>query len=171
MKKILILSDTHGNYEILQRVLNKETDADMIFHLGDNYEDLDDFGYLTGNAEIFKVPGIFHPGYLDKSIPGILKVDLLGWDFLLVHNVDDVLDRKLDADIVFYGHTHQWKIQKLNHAFFINPGHLKDLQHKNRPATYCILKFNENIAEIYIKDLNNREISREEISKSALEDK
>ncbi len=171
MNKILIISDTHGNKKIMRRVLEMENDVGIIFHLGDNYEDLNDNYDLTLNKEIHKVPGIFHKGYLDKSLPGILKIEKSDWHFLLVHNVEDVLNREIDVDFIFYGHTHHWKVQKMNSTFFINPGHMKDIHDKGRIASYCRLDFNDDILNLNINDINGKELHREKIKRSDLEDK
>jgi len=51
MKKIIILSDTHRNQKILRSVFKIEKGYTHIFHLGDDYEDLDNNFDITDNID------------------------------------------------------------------------------------------------------------------------
>ena len=68
MKKIIVLSDTHRNQTLLRKVFSNEEELSHIFHLGDDYEDLDENSDLIEGKEVIKVPGIYHKGYLNKTI-------------------------------------------------------------------------------------------------------
>ena len=59
MPKILVLSDTHRNLKILENVLSANLDCDIIIHLGNDYEDMDNFPNLTEVKEIIKT-FLFH---------------------------------------------------------------------------------------------------------------
>lgn len=161
--KILILSDTHKNQKILCQILKNEIDNDYIFHLGDDYEDLDENFDLTKNAEIIKVPGIFHPGYLDGSLEKIQIVNIQNWQFLLVHNIEDI--SRTTADMILFGHTHDRTFQKGNFQYFLNPGHLKSLTHRNRKASYATLELNLNNIEITFKEIDSKQIEKFYIKK------
>ena len=41
--RIVVLSDTHGNYFNLESIILRNTDADWIIHLGDGEHELDNF--------------------------------------------------------------------------------------------------------------------------------
>ena len=41
MKKLLVLSDSHGDTQALRRCLEKETDANALIFLGDGCRDMD----------------------------------------------------------------------------------------------------------------------------------
>ena len=122
MKKIIVLSDTHGNQLLLRKALQNEKDATVIFHLGDYYEDLEDNFDLTENKTVVKVPGIFHGGYLNKTIPAIQTFAIDGWNFLLVHNLDDVPRKLIKPDLTLFGHTHNRTFYQRGNVYFLNPG-------------------------------------------------
>jgi len=42
MTKVIVISDSHGNQKLLRQALENENDAQIIFHLGDFYNDLED---------------------------------------------------------------------------------------------------------------------------------
>jgi len=154
MKKIIVLSDTHNNQLTLRKVFENEQDYTHIIHLGDNYDDLKHNYDLTDNKEVFRVPGLYHAGYTDGSIPAILEVEIENWQFALAHNVEDLLKTKMPADIYLYGHTHHSNYDHIDDRHFINPGHLKSETDRGHRASYAVLKLDENNAELQFKHLD-----------------
>ena len=67
MKKILLISDTHNNQKLLRKVVSSVKNITHIFHLGDNYEDLDSNPDLTENIILHRVPGIYNSKYFSKN--------------------------------------------------------------------------------------------------------
>lgn len=57
MDKILIVSDTHGDIETLEKVIQKEKNISYLFHIGDHHSDIDDVKADLSNVEIKKVRG------------------------------------------------------------------------------------------------------------------
>lgn len=130
MKKILIVSDTHGNAKGLQKLRPLIAENDYIVHLGDGAGDMReimrDFPekvYLCGgNCDFFS-------RYPDE---GVLQVD--GLKILYCHghkyHVKSTLShlaiaaKNRDCDIALYGHTHTSLISEINGVTLINPGSL-----------------------------------------------
>jgi uncharacterized protein len=158
MEKILVLSDSHGNSDFLNLVLEQENHVDTIFHLGDNFDDLDKCGQFTKEHIILKVPGIFHPGYKNRSIPAIQFYNTLNWKLLLVHDLNDALSKAEEADIYLYGHTHKPDLQIKYGKIFFNPGHLKQSKDRGSKASYGILELEEESVKFIVKDLNKNVI-------------
>ncbi len=158
MEKILVLSDTHSNLELLKIVLENETDHTAIFHLGDNYEDLDKCLEQIPHRNLIKVPGIFHKGYRDKSLPAIKIYNSQGWAILLVHDLSDALAKTHDVDIYLHGHTHRPDITGKFGKIFFNPGHLKQLKDRGSQASYGIIELNKKSVKFFVKDLNKNVI-------------
>jgi len=153
MDRVIILSDTHKNQKLLRQILEREAaGSNYIFHLGDNYEDLDENTDLLENKNIYKVPGIFHPCYLDGSIPPIQEVMIKNWIFILVHNIDDLPDVAANQKIYCYGHSHKLDFRRLDGSYYINPGHLKDDWDKDRPASYSTLEIEVDKILVNFKD-------------------
>ena len=57
MTKILVISDTHGDTTLAERVLNKNQDVDMVIHLGDYFRDADRLNNLFPNIRFEYVYG------------------------------------------------------------------------------------------------------------------
>ena len=52
MKKIVILSDTHGNLSAIYSIYDILLESDMVFHLGDHYDDMNEFEGVLGDKYI-----------------------------------------------------------------------------------------------------------------------
>jgi putative phosphoesterase len=146
MKKILVLSDTHGNAKGLQKLRPLIAENDYIVHLGDGAGDMreimrefPDKVYLCGgNCDFFT-------RYPDE---GILQVEGLKIMYCHGHKyrVKSTLAelaltaKNRDCDIALYGHTHTALISEINGVTLINPGSL------SRPVgeggSYCYLVVN-----------------------------
>ncbi len=137
--KILILSDTHNNINLFEKILSKNK-SDMLFHLGDYYEDSDKAGFFKFCPTLYRVPGIYHPGYRDGSLSAIESLELFGFKIKLVHNIDDINFDNVADSIIFYGHSHVHKVQKYKSNILINPGHLKNREDRNQLASYLIMQ-------------------------------
>jgi len=151
MTKILVLSDTHGNIPLLRNVLRQEADCDYIFHLGDTYEDIHHNDDLTDGKTICQVPGIYHPGYLDGSIPPIQIITISNWHFLLIHAFEDLPQPLPPVQVVLFGHTHQPELIKKEGILYANPGHLKQPMHRNAVASYMLFDLEEDSLSITMK--------------------
>lgn len=181
MQKILVLSDSHRNLRILENVLEANLDCDIIIHLGDDYEDMDNFPNLTKGKEVIKVPGIFHPKYKDGSLPKQKEISFAGKKIILVHSEDDI---EGTADLYLFGHTHNWELSNSKKGVYFNPGHLhseeeKGLPSRSRPrakpwqnkatakqgriASYGIIEINEEKFKITMLSYQHKPILQAEI--------
>lgn len=142
MKEILVVSDTHRNYDLLQHVLDSNIFADVIIHLGDNYDDLDSCVYNRRGRKVYRVPGIFHPEYKNGKLPHVLEFEIEGKKFIIAHSPDDLNN---SADVLLFGHTHNWECSNSPFGIRFNPGHLKARKDKRRIATYGIITIKEEI--------------------------
>ncbi len=135
--KTLIVSDTHNNINLFEKVLvaNK---SDQLFHLGDYYEDPNKADYSKYCKTLYRVPGIYHPAYIDGSLANIENISLFDFKIKLVHSIDDIDFKKTADTIIFYGHTHVHKVHKYKSNILINPGHLKNYEDRNQLASYLI---------------------------------
>ena len=153
MTKILVLSDSHNNQILLRKVLSQEKGCDILFHLGDYYEDLEGNDDLTDKKKIFRVPGIYHRDYFSGKLNKIETVNVHDFRFTLVHNIADLDRSNLETDIVFYGHTHIVSIDEIEDVYYINPGHIKAKIDRNQEASYIVCDLNNNELQLFIKNL------------------
>ena len=151
--RIGLLSDSHGNTEYVKKVgryLKEKVKADLIVHLGDEYEDADVL--IPLGIQIIKVPGLFSAFYQDPGVPNRIVKDIEGVKVLIAHSLqphpNDLPDDKNPQGIikeqnikaVFYGHTHVPKIENKNGIAWINPGHLQESDKKGKPASFAIVE-------------------------------
>ena len=135
MKKLLILSDTHGNISAMEKLKDIMAESDYIIHLGDNEKDIN--LYKEFSQKIFSVAGNCDGGGIDKI------VEIEGLKILLTHGdkygVKSTLTnlffhaKEIGVNVVMFGHTHSALIEQIEGITFINPGALKGYFDKS----YC----------------------------------
>jgi len=142
MMKILVVSDSHGNKEILNelasRYLNK---VDHFVHCGDSELSSDDliWGIMStvrGNCDY------------DYQFPEALRFQAGNLNVLVVHGHhhsvrSSVAGLKREAEqagavLVFYGHTHIVKAEQEDGIIFINPGSISQPRGTLMEKTYCV---------------------------------
>ncbi len=139
--KILILSDNHGNFEIIKKVLNIEKNVDIYLHLGD-YELpeylLNNFLLVKGNCD-----------YLSNE-PISRTIEINNFKIYLEHGINftktlykENYIKNTNADIFLFGHTHTRLASKLDNIYIFNPGSISKPR-DNSKGTYLILYLNKN---------------------------
>lgn len=130
--KLLVVSDTHGELEKLKILANKYNDYTKI-HLGDrgfDKSELDSLGfiYVDGNCDT--------QDNKDKllEIDGLKIFITHGDKYSVKYSLDKLYFKalSLEAEYVFYGHTHIQRIIEANGIKFINPGSLLN-------DNYCVI--------------------------------
>ncbi len=162
---ILLISDTHGNMDHVQTMLDVATDFDLVIHLGDNYQDAQPF--IDASIPLIRVPGTWTSEYQDPMIDNRRFEEFFGWTFFLTHTpsvdprdlVDDIdpmlVIQDKRADIVCHGHTHQPMISQTNGITILNPGHLTALVDRGSRASYAIAEVCMEKCQIRIVDFMN----------------
>lgn len=125
--KLLITGDIHGQRDILDKVLNNETDFDLHLNTGDlglDIKIIDELGIIAvkGNTDY------------DLNLPTERLIEHKGLRILLTHghlqNVKFGLNeliqtaQEMEVDICIFGHTLDAFYREINHITFINPGAL-----------------------------------------------
>ncbi len=131
MKKIIVVSDTHGSKKGLEKIYPLIAENDYTIHLGDGVGDMREITALYPD-KIYTCAGncdfcTFAP---DEDILEIESVRIL---FCHGHKygVKDDLDllareaKKRDCDVALYGHTHQALVTEIDGVTLINPGSLR----------------------------------------------
>lgn len=129
MKKILVVSDTHGADKALRAILQEEKDADALIFLGDGEQDLQAVEEENPKLPVYAVRG-------NCDFSSLLPVDgLAAFDGVLfyythghIYNAKMTLDdleqagRERGADVVLFGHTHQGIMKHCGDVTLFNPG-------------------------------------------------
>jgi uncharacterized protein len=140
--KLVVISDTHGNYPAALRAVEMIAEADIVIHLGDCCDDA-----LPLQAAL-SCPVIRVPGNCDfgSRLPRELFIRFDGVPFLLCHGdaygVKGGLSRlavhatRIGAEVVLFGHTHKPLVRNHDGRLFVNPG---ALQKGNLSPTFALV--------------------------------
>lgn len=145
MKRIIVISDTHGDTKKMKKILKKEK-YDLSIHLGDsdlNTSELDLYfdHYVIGNNDFNNAP-------LEK----IIEVE--GVRLLLMHgHMIFTFDRtnqtkfaryaeEMKVDALLFGHYHFPIKETINNKLILNPGAIRYPRNGSK-STYLILEIND----------------------------
>ena len=167
-----IVSDTHGEVDNLlkaARDLAGRWQADMLVHLGDEWEDMEGLCGLEF-ADTVRVPGVYCPQYRDPSISNRIISEIGGFRFLFPHpdrpHANDLPDdpdpqqlaSQGKVDIVCYGHTHIPELRREGDVVWLNPGHLKNQDKKGYPPSFAAVSVTEGATEIRLINLQSGKV-------------
>ena len=164
--KIMIISDIHGGYDNLEKVLDifDREKYDKLFILGDLYSYYDSIenDYVVNRLNNIENKLIVRGNCdFDINIPEILNIALNGFKMTLTHghlySKEYLLNQ--DTDIIFIGHTHKPCILFENNKYIVNPGSIS----KSREGENSFGVLDNNT--IYIKNLNNEILKQAYIKK------
>lgn len=139
--RILVISDTHGDRHTLHRVILSQPKAQVVIHLGDGSDDMEDERFLHPKKMFLQVRGNCDWG---SALPPVGQIQLENRKIFYTHgnlyNVKYGLDeiklaaRLQKADILLFGHTHVPYTEFDKGLYVMNPGSLRGAQ-----ASYGIL--------------------------------
>ena len=128
MKTIVTISDTHGNFSAIDKILPIINENDFCFHLGDFQRDI--LAYRNDiKSKVYSVKGNCDGGG-DDEILQIEKVKILithGDRYDVKSSLYSLFLRakELGVNLVFYGHTHNADIIEKDGIYLVNPGAMK----------------------------------------------
>ena len=117
--KLIVVSDTHGRYDRLARLMDMHKDADALIFLGDGLNDLSRADAYSYPFSVYAVKGncdgisffSLRPAAEDE-----MTLTFEGYKFFVIHghtrSVKNNMDRAIlasrtkGADVLLYGHTH-----------------------------------------------------------------
>jgi len=146
MKKIAIISDTHGFNDYVLKMLEYEKNIDFLIHLGDNIQDYNELCNKMKGLKSLYIIGNHDMEWLEPK-EALIKIGNIkiyathGDKFNIKLGIDDLLKKgkSLDANIILYGHSHIQKCIKKDGILIINPGSISEPREKNCLFSYTIL--------------------------------
>ncbi len=160
MKKVLVVSDSHGLSNELKVIRERHLDeVDLMIHCGDSQLMADDHaieGYLTvlGNCDF--------GGY-----PLETTTEIAGRKFFITHGHKYSVKSSLmnltykaaetGADIVCFGHSHVLGAEVIGGTLFLNPGSIR-MPRERFDKTYVILDLLEEMIKMSVYDINGKEL-------------
>ncbi len=156
--KILVVSDSHGNYLSFKRAVEKETDCQALIFLGDGERDFD---IVTRNMTIstYRVRG---NNDWDSSTALSAAVDIGNHRFFLTHGHRYGVNRELglltytarqnNCQCALFGHTHCRHYSFENGVHLFNPGSIS-LPRDGNGCSYGIITDEGGKLDFYYKNV------------------
>ena len=147
--KVLIVSDTHGREDNLEKALEKESPIDAMVHLGD-VERSEDYIRILTDAPVYMVAGNNDWG---SDLPQEIITEIGKYRVFITHGhryyVPFEMDRlkaaakERNAQIVIFGHSHMPYLQEEDGITFLNPGSISKPRQVSFEPTYAIMKLDD----------------------------
>jgi len=149
MKRILVISDSHGRNDDIEGVLQQVGHIDYMIHCGD-LERGDTYVRSLVDCPVTIVSGN-NDYYLDLPMEEFIEIE--GYKILVVHGhyyyvnsgVDYLKDyaRQQGVDIVMFGHTHVPYFEVDDDLTILNPGSLTYPRQEGRKPTFLIMEIDD----------------------------
>ena len=155
MKKIIVVSDSHGNRKALDSLDGIFAESDLIIHLGDTSSDggyirskyPDKTVVINGNCDIMSV------GERERIIncEGVNILACHGHTYSVKSTLSRLAMRakELDCRLALYGHTHDARETEIDGITLLNPGTLS--RYSQKSYLYLVVngdKFTQKIVRI-----------------------
>lgn len=161
--KLLIMSDTHGDAAVIERVKGFVKDADIIVHCGDSELDYH-HPFLEGVQRV--------RGNCDRqtNFPEEITEQLATGDTLFVthghlFNVKLTLmpltyrAEEVGATLCCFGHSHLLGAEKIGNTLFINPGSLKKPRGR-ADKSFVVLTIEDNLYSVTCYNDQNEQLEQ-----------
>ena len=130
--RIIVVSDTHGDFHSLQKLVEKHRrDAELFMHLGDGAQDVEQIRTLYPKCRILQVRGNSDIGsdamFLGCFSLGPARIFYThGHLYNVKFDMEQLLQaaKEVEANVVLFGHTHQALYQYRSGVHLLNPGSL-----------------------------------------------
>lgn len=150
MKRILVVSDTHGYTGNLDKVMRDNRDVDLMIHLGDVCNDED---YIMARAhypvKIVKGNNDWSFNLPDKAIMTIGEHKIFathGHKYQVYYGVESLIYAACEqgCDIIMFGHTHSPFVDEGDDFTIINPGSLTYPRQSGGKPSYIIMTMQDD---------------------------
>lgn len=129
MKRIIVMSDSHGRVDNVISVLEKHKNAELVIFCGDGQKDIETAEALFDNIKFEKVCGNcdFFSDLPAKSITFFEGIKILfshGHIFSVKYGYSQIINeaKKENADFCIFGHTHNQYCDYCDNIYVLNPG-------------------------------------------------
>lgn len=148
--RIVVISDSHKNTSVIEKILKNQPTAKKVFFLGDNISDIEDFEYLYPQKEFFSVSGncdysSFEPSVKLEKIDDINIIYTHGHTFGVKYGTERLLEaaKQRNCKIALYGHTHVSQTVYEDGVYIVNPGSCSKPRDGKKPS-YAVIDIEKN---------------------------
>ncbi len=145
MKKIGILSDTHGR--LREEVVEILRGCDVILHAGD-INTPQALARLRELAPLYAVRGNADREWAD-ALPQTLSEEICGLRIFMVHNKKEIPADVTGYDLVVYGHSHKFEERREGNCLFLNPGSCGPRRF-SQPVTMAVAEVTAEMGDIRV---------------------
>lgn len=143
--RILLVSDSHGNSEALDKLLKLYPSMDLFLHAGDleaDEQSIRPFDCVKGNCDHFS--NLPERRIIHTPIGNLLMMHL-------PYPPKDII-KEYDIKVFIYGHTHRRKFELVNGIYYINPGSIS-FARDGHDLSYAIVEISEEKVSVEFKSL------------------
>lgn len=147
--RLVVISDSHKRGWVVDKILQRETQARHIFFLGDVTADIEDFVYEYTDKKFYIVSGNcdYFSQYPTTDVARIGETNIFfthGHTFGVKGGIGALsrAARAADCKIALYGHTHIPDIRYDDGLYIVNPGSCA--QSRNGANSYAVIDIREN---------------------------
>ncbi len=147
--RLVVISDSHGRGQIVDRIIRREDTAEAFVFLGDNTNDIEDLTYEYTDKKFYIVSGNcdFMPSY-----PYTALINICGTKIFACHGHTlgvkwglgqlQAAARQQNCKIALYGHTHISNIIYDDGLYIVNPGSCA--RSRDSADSYAIIDIRDN---------------------------
>lgn len=147
--RVVVISDSHGHGTVIDGIINREKQAEVIIFLGDVTSDIEDLVYEYDDKKFYIVSGNcdFFSNYPYSMVAdvGDLKIFLTHGHTLGVKGGLGGLitaAKQSECKIALYGHTHVSNIRYEDGLYIVNPGSCA--RSRSGSNSYAVIDIREN---------------------------
>lgn len=139
--KILVMSDSHGRRDLVEKCIRQNSSAKVVIHLGDMVSDIENMQFDFPDRTFINVRGNCD---WQTETPASQCITLDGVTIFLTHGhtqgvkygLDTLISiaRQNEAQICLYGHTHVPYNKYHDGLYVMNPGSLAYPRDSSRPG-------------------------------------
>ncbi|MDO5812456.1 MAG: metallophosphoesterase [Bacillota bacterium] len=157
MKKIVVMSDSHGYHAMIDLVKELEPDGDYYVHCGDSEAetyDMQDWLCVKGNNDWYSD----FPDHIQFKVEDLNFYVCHGHRFGYFDRESKMIYtlQEANCDVLLSGHTHVPTYEKIDGYTFINPGSTT-LPRGGSSRSYCVIHVDGKNLDVEFKDLNTYE--------------
>lgn len=160
---ILVMSDSHGNREVVQELKQLYLDkVDAIFHNGDSELPSNDpiwegIQVVEGNCD-------YDGGYPDRlvtDLDGVRIAQTHGHLYRINYTWQnlDYWAQEVEADICLYGHLHAAAVEKRGKTIFLNPGSVQQPRGPIQVKLYALVTITDETISVRFYSLDHQEFT------------